>query len=404
MPKLSEVRFNEKTAMRAKPRDKMYELRDLGYRGLVLRVFISGSKRYIYQYARGKRITLGDASKMTLTVARQQCTNLQKKLDDGESIKRPNQVPLLEEFVKGEYQTWALEHQKDGRANVDRVLKACAPLMKRDLDDLSQIHIERWKTDRLKSGIKPSTVNRDLQGLKSVLNRAVEWQAITESPAANVKRVRIEQEHRVRYLEEEECKRLLAALKDRDDERRQARISGIEHAVIRNREPLKVFKGTYTDYLHPLVILVMNTGLRRSEALSLTWSQVRLADRPLITVKAAHSKSGKTRRIPLNDKAVNVLARWKKQGSGQGLVFTHQGKRILRVDTAWRNLMAKAKLDDFNFHDMRHDFASQLVMKGVDLYTVRELLGHGSIEMTQRYAHLAPGRLHQAVRTLDDTK
>ena len=148
----------------------------------------------------------------------------------------------------------------------------------------------------------------------------------------------------------------------------------------------------------------MNTGLRRSEALSLTWSQVRLAGRPLITVKAAHSKSGKTRRIPLNDKAVNVLARWKEQGSGQGLVFTHQGKRILRVDTAWRNLMVKAKLDDFNFHDMRHDFASQLVMKGVDLYTVRELLGHGSIEMTQRYAHLAPGRLHQAVCKLDGTK
>ena len=142
MPKLAEVRFNEKTALRAKPREKMYELRDLGYRGLVLRVFTSGTKRFIYQYARGKRVTLGDASKMTLTAARQRCTNLQTKLDGGHDIKRPEEASPVEDFVKGEYKTWAVEHQKDGKANVDRVLTACASLMPRKLDELSQINIK----------------------------------------------------------------------------------------------------------------------------------------------------------------------------------------------------------------------------------------------------------------------
>ena len=141
--------------------------------------------------------------------------------------------------------------------------------------------------------------------------------------------------------------------------------------------------------------------LRRSEALSLTWEQVRLDGNPMITVKAAHSKSAKTRWVPLNKEAVTTLRKWKNQGNGNGNVFTHLGHNIKRVDTAWNNLMKDTKLENFHLHDARHDFASQLVMNGVDLYTVRELMGHGSLDMTQRYAHLAPDRLQKAVRKLD---
>lgn len=402
MPKLSAIRFNEHTAPRAKPQDKVYEIMDAGYRGLALRVLPTGTKTWYLRVSSSKRARLGDAGKLTLEQARTKARKIESEYDEtGQLPTRSTKPQTLEEFATGEYKRWALEHQKDGEANVHRVEMACASLMKKKLDELAQIHVERWKTSRLKSGIKPSTVNRDLQGLKSVLNRAVDWGVLTESPAASVRRVRAEEDHRVRYLEPDERKRLLAALVARDEERSQARLSGIEHAIKRHREPLEPFTGTYTDYLHPLVLLAMNTGLRRSEALSLTWSQVRLTGTPMVTVQAAQSKSAKTRHVYLNKVAVKVLRDWKNQGEGEGLVFSHLGKQIKRIDTAWGSLMKKAEITEFRFHDLRHDFASQLVMNGIDLYTVRELLGHGSIEMTQRYAHLAPDRLQNAVSVLN---
>ena len=122
--------------------------------------------------------------------------------------------------------------------------------------------------------------------------------------------------------------------------------------------------------------LVLNTGLRRSEALSLSWEQVNLGNSPHLTVLAAYAKSRKTRHIPLNAVAVKDLKRWGRQGSMKGLVFPSAGGGELKsIKTAWGKLMRDAKIEDFRFHDLRHDFASQLVMKGVDLYRVKELLG-----------------------------
>ena len=88
-------------------------------------------------------------------------------------------------------------------------------------------------------------------------------------------------------------------------------------------------------------------------------------------------------------------------GDSDGLVFPNaDGDRFGSIKKSWAGLTDDAKLADFRFHDLRHDFASKLVMAGVDLYTVKELLGHASIEMTQRYAHLAPQKLADAVAKL----
>ena len=158
----------------------------------------------------------------------------------------------------------------------------------------------------------------------------------------------------------------------------------------------------FADYLTPLVLTVMHTVLRRAEDLTLMCEQIDLRHTPKLTIRAAHAKSGRTRHIPLNTAAVELLKAWKGQGSGRGLVFPNPvtGTEMQRLKTSWPNLMKDAKIEDFRFHDLRHDFASQLVMKGVDLYRVKELLGHGSIEITQRYAHLAPHTLAEAVEVL----
>lgn len=156
----------------------------------------------------------------------------------------------------------------------------------------------------------------------------------------------------------------------------------------------------FTDYLAPMVLVALNTGMRRGELFGLQWEHVNLAGK-LLTITAGNAKSRKARHLPLNTEALDVLTRWQRQGEGTGLVFpSATGGRMDNINTSWGGIVADAKLADFRFHDLRHTFASKLVMAGVDLNTVRELLGHADIAMTLRYAHLAPDKLAEAVARL----
>lgn len=146
-----------------------------------------------------------------------------------------------------------------------------------------------------------------------------------------------------------------------------------------------------------MTLLVMNTGLRRGEVFELTGKDVDLQGRNL-TVRAAYAKASKARHIPLNDEAMSVLRVW---AQGEGLVFPGKdGQPMTDVKKSWASLMDSAQIEDFRFHDLRHHFASKLVMVGVDINTVRELIGHADIKMTLRYSHLAPEHKAEAVARL----
>ena len=120
-----------------------------------------------------------------------------------------------------------------------------------------------------------------------------------------------------------------------------------------------------------------------------------------LTIGGRTSKNKQTRRLPLNREALSVLASWRKQlpaNTASPYVFPGTGNRPLTTITkSWRGVSKAAGLRDFHFHDLRHHFASRLVQSGVDLNTVRELLGHADLQMVLRYAHLAPGGLASAV-------
>jgi integrase len=151
-----------------------------------------------------------------------------------------------------------------------------------------------------------------------------------------------------------------------------------------------------------MAMLALNTGMRRGEIFQLRWRDVD-TNGSMITVRGNNAKNGQTRRIPLNDEALGTLRAWRVDLGNphdDALVFPGRQGCLTRIDTAWRALISAAKIDDFRFHDCRHDFASRLVMAGEPLNTVRELLGHASLEMTMRYAHLAPQHLHAAVAKL----
>jgi len=367
----------------------------------MLRVAPNGKKLFYVQLGRGMKRKIGDAAVLTLTTARDLALDMLQRHSKGERIEsRLDRNPTLEDFTKSEYKDWAKHNLKNGDNNVNRILRTCKPLLTTRLQKLTEIQIERWKSQRLKSGLSPLTVRRDLAELKAALSKAVKWGLLATNPAHHVK-VKAERHHRVRYLSDAERSSLFKALAVRDEKKRAGRDSGNVFRIARGYET-KPEIGDFSDYLTPFVLLVMNSGLRRSEALSLTWENTQLVHNPHLTVHAAHAKSGRTRHVPLNAAAIDVLKRWAGQSEPTGLVFpSATGAQLKSVKTAWGKLMKDAQINGFRFHDLRHDFASRLVMNGVDLYTVKELLGHGTIEMTQRYAHLSPAKLNAAVATLD---
>ncbi len=383
----------------AKPADKPYELRDKEINGLLLRVQPSGAKSYVLVWDRGRRKTIGRHPVMTLAVARVQA---RKALVEADQHGAPLAVlsraeakaHTLATFIDDEYRSWAKANLKWGDGAADRILSVFADLAGRKLDKIDALTVERWRSKRRADGVSANTCNRDLATLKSALSRARRWGMLDSDPLAEVKQARVDST-RVRYLTKPEEKRLRGALSARDAKGRAARASANAWRTERGRDVLASFgREDYSDHLTPAVLVSMNTGLRRGELTALDWSDVNLPAKMLV-VRAAAAKSGKARHVPLNAEAVAVLKRWKRQTGGKGRAFPFHD-----LKTAWGALLGAAKIEGFRWHDLRHTFASKLVMAGVDLNTVRELLGHGDIKMTLRYAHLAPEKLASAVALL----
>jgi len=189
-----------------------------------------------------------------------------------------------------------------------------------------------------------------------------EWEAIEKVPHIKLEK---EKQGRLRWLTPEEAERLLTSCRKS-----------------RNRD------------LADLVEFVMFTGLRQAEALELTWDRVERA-RGVILLE--DTKSDKRREVPLNGRADAVLLR--RVPRHEGLVFGTTSFDHFR--SAWERAVRHAKVSDFRFHDLRHTFASWAVQRGATLQEVKDLLGHSSLAMTLRYAHLAPEHLRTAVSRLD---
>jgi integrase len=407
------ARLTHRLAESAKPKAKAYELRDPDLRGFILRVSPTGGKAWVVSWARGQRATIGKWPVMAASVARDTALRyLAEAAQHGAPLavlearapkaEADSEVLTLRQYIKDHYRPWARHGLVHGDQACDRILRVFGKLADGPLPAIDTRAVSRIVTARLKAGVTPRTVNRDVGVLKAALARAVEWQLLEAHPLDGLKPTKERATDRVRYLTDDEAKRLRAALDAREERRRAARESANQWRADRGHEPLPALGADdFTDHLAPLVLVALNTGLRRGELFNLCWEDVNL-EAPLLTVRAEGAKSGKARHVPLNNEALATLTRWKRQGRGAGLVFPGaDGERLTDVKKGFHALLDDAGVEDFRFHDLRHDFASRLVMAGVDLYTVKELLGHASIEMTQRYAHLAPHKLADAVAKLN---
>ena len=399
--------LNNSVALKAAAKAKPYELRDPKFSGLLLRVQPSGVKTWYLEFERGKRIRLGRLTSMgyaqAVEASKSALGPYWAGVDPRIERQKRKQVSTFGEFIDEHYADWARVHQKTAEATLKRLKVAFKKFLKMPMATISPLDMERWRAQRMKDGVKPNTVNRDITAIKAALNRAVEWELIAVNPIAKVKKARENKEVRVRYLDEAEEYRLRAQLKTREDRMRSERDTANQWRLERDRKLLPSLRAVpFTDHLMPMVLLSLNTGMRRGELFDLKWSHVNF-DRQIVTVSAETAKSRKTRHIPLNAEAYETLKSWRSQCDlGNSRVFeSEDGARFDNVNSSWKKLLTDAKIVDFRWHDMRHHFASRLAMGAVDLNTIRELLGHSDYSMTLRYAHLAPEHRREAVEVLD---
>ena len=388
-----------------KPSTKPVEVRDERVKGFLLRIQPSGSMTYYVEYERGKRKRIGPETAFKPDEARTEARKLLSAYHRGEDLKaseRRKSVGSLGIFVDQIYEPWASAHLKTGKDDCSRMRFSFAKLLNCPLSEITAHEVEKWRARRISSGTKASTVNRDLNVLKAAMSRAVTWGYLDDHPLRAIKPSRTDHNAKCRFLDNIEMRRLKESLDLREGRLRDDRRSGNAWRLVRGHTFLQDLDETaFADHLKPMVMLSVNTGLRRGEVFSLTWQDVDLPNANL-TVVGSGTKSGKTRHIPLNSEAHDVLLGWKKQTDGQkGLVFKGKfGKRFDNVGRSWSSALKAADIQNFRWHDLRHTFASRLVMAGVDLNTVRELLGHSDYKMTLRYAHLAPEHKAAAVEKL----
>lgn len=409
------VKLTARSVKNAEPGNRVYNVHDTEISGFVLRVQPSGKKAF---YLRG-RVTypdrsrgpqryyhIGDASTLTPAQARHEAQRLGGMLADGEdpdAAKKSDKAATIGELIDGPYKQTVLEHRRSGHFTYGRLRSCFGFLWDRPIDDptLAQA-ITNWRAQRLKAGKSSVTINKDVGALRAALSFALDQGFVTDHPLAKFKRLKETADPIVRYLSPEEERRLWDTLDDREERMRADRESANAWRRERGYPELPNLRGvTYVDHLKPLVTLAINTGLRRGELFSLEWRDVNL-EQSMLTVRSAVAKSGATRHVPLNQNAVEALSCWKAQGPAQGYVFPGKdGSRLDNIKTSWTALLKAANIDNFRFHDLRHCFASKLVMGGVDLYVVKDLLGHSTIALTERYAHLAPHKMAEAVARLN---
>lgn len=270
---------------------------------------------------------------------------------------------LCDEYLKFSKSNKAPQSHRRDQVSIKNLLRNFGGKL---IANIAAYDLERYKSFR-RNEVTPASVNRELSCIKHMFNKAVQWNYLRENPFRNVLKFK-EPAGRVRYLTEEEIDKLLNCC---------------------------------ADYLKPIVVTALNTGMRKGEILRLKWEDIDLKNR-VITIRT--SKNNEARIIPMNDILHRELISIGAE-IGPQYVFTHtDGRPYHDIRGGFKATLKRAGIKDFRFHDLRHTFASHLAMKGVDIRTIQELLGQKTITMTMRYSHLSNKALKEAVDKLNSAK
>ena len=264
--------------------------------------------------------------------------------------KRPVKITF------GEFGTRYMEHAKANKRSWLRDEQMLEHLTKffgseRQLTEITPVEIEGYKLHR-RASVSGSTVNRELALLKRMFNLAIAWDLFLDLNP--VRRVTFFREFNisVRVLSTEE-----------------------EEKLLQNAAP----------YIQDLVLFALNTGLRIGEIFSLSWPHV---DWEKNVLEVFAHKTGKTRTVPMNAETVKVLQAWQLAKKNDFVFYNPEtGKPFVDLKAGFALACRKAEISGVTWHTLRHTFASRLLDRGVDIVTVKELLGHSTVVVTMRYTH-----------------
>ncbi len=292
-----------------------------------------------------------------------------QEIKEGRQIVRTNHT--FTELV-GKYVEWVQGRQAKTSIEADsyRINRIAQYFNDKPIKQFNTHITEQFQTDLINRQLKPSTINKYLAIVRHMFTKAVDWEMVDEDTLRRVRRVKLlpVNNTRLRFLSKEECQALINAC---------------------------------YNYLKAIVIIALYTGMRKREILLLLWENVDL-NHGFILLKI--TKNGERREIPINETVRRVFLCLPRRLDVPYVFYNPKnGKPWGDIKRSFNTACRRAGIRDFHFHDTRHTFASHLIMSGIDLTTVKELLGHKDIKMTLRYAHLAPSHKVKAVDVLDNT-
>jgi integrase len=279
-------------------------------------------------------------------------------LTKGKEGEKPEIRYTLRDFVNEIFIPYFVTKNspRAAKSNKQHVLNVVNNLPNRWLDDITPSDVEQCLSDLIKRGRAISTRNNHFALLRGLFNFAVRMEYLKISPVKS-KKISVDNA-RLRYLTQDEAKRLL--------------------------EECKKSKSLS---LYASVFIAMKTGMRAGEIRQLKKEQIRDGH---IYLTSDLTKQKKSKAIPIVPSLAQYL------DSLPDFNFNHDCKK------AFIRAVKRAGLEDFHFHDLRHTFASHLIMKGVSDYVVADLLGHTSTKMVKRYAHLSPESRLKAIMKLEE--
>jgi len=228
--------------------------------------------------------------------------------------------------------------------------------------------IDNYQSKLLSEGLKNSSVNREIAVLKHIFSKAHDWEIISDYTYQQIKKVKQlpVDNSKFRWLTVEEWNKLV---------------------------------DTCEYHLRPLIITALNTVMRKTEILELKWQNVNIIDG---FIQVVNSKNNESRQIKMNDDIKRLFSKLPRRLDIDYVFFNkYTGKAYTDVKRSFASACKRAKINNFRFHDLRHKFASHMVMRGVRLEVLQKILGHKNFRMTLRYAHLAPDYVSDSVSKLN---
>lgn len=396
---------------------KRYDIRDVIQPGFMVRVGASGSKAYYLDYrdeaGTRSKYRIADVDTISLSDARDIARKKAGEVALGKNLNRDKQEKRekaaaeksqkLGSFIDNEFKPWRCAERKRADEDLRRLKLHFEKWYKLSLSDITHKRLMDWRQERLSSGISPRTINKDIAILLSVMSHAVRVGVIEKNPLNGWSQLKVDMRAKVRFLSQEEELALRQFLEERESDAIEGRESYNQWRSERGKELLPLLTDEmFSDHLYPLVILAIHTGCRPEELLRLEWHDVDLRHKS-VTVRGEISKSGRTRHVPLSSEAVDTIKRWKNSpgSKSSGLVFPGKKGQVMdRMPRAVTRAIRSAGIENFRPYDFRHTFASRLALGGVDLNTIRELMGHEDIAMTLIYAHLTHDHRKEAISSV----